>query len=108
MQYPNHYVQGGGGVEPTKDAATALFDALSKDQPISLTGDTGVGSVADPNAPATQAPATASTVAPSTGAPSTGAPATGAPTGSGGTVDLPSSVHGQTANQYTCSKPFSG
>jgi hypothetical protein len=123
VQYPNHYVEGGGGVEPTKDAATALFDALSKDQPISLTGDTGVGSVADPNAPAGAAPVTPSTGAPATGAPATGAPATGAPatgapatgatatgapTGSGGTVDLPSTVHGQTANQYTCSKPFSG
>ncbi|MEO7017200.1 MAG: LCP family protein [Leifsonia sp.] len=108
VQYPNHYVEGGGGVEPTKDAATALFDALSKDQPISLTGDTGVGSVADPNAPAGASTVAPSTGSPVTGSPATGAPATGAPTGSGGTVDLPSTVHGQTANQYTCSKPFSG
>lgn len=105
VQYPNHYVD--GGVAPTTDAADQLMSALQNDKPITLTGDTGVGSEADPNAPATQAPATQ---APATQAPATQAPATGTPdsgTAGGGSVELPSDVHGQTAAQYTCSKPFS-
>ena len=51
VQYPNHYVA--GGVAPTVDAASDLFTALAADTPISLTGSTGVGAEADPNAPAT-------------------------------------------------------
>jgi LCP family protein required for cell wall assembly len=104
VQYPNHYE--GDGVAPTVDDADALFKALQSDQPIALTGDTGVGSEADPNAPATGTPATQAPTAPSTDAPATSAPTDGS-TDAGGTVDLPSTVHGQTANQYTCSKPFS-
>ncbi|SEA33327.1 LCP family protein [Leifsonia sp. 21MFCrub1.1] len=100
VQYPNHYVD--GGVAPTTDAADQLMSALQNDKPITLTGDTGVGSEADPNAPATQAPATQ---APATQAPATGTPDSG--TAGGGSVELPSDVHGQTAAQYTCSKPFS-
>ncbi|WP_223693518.1 LCP family protein [Leifsonia poae] len=103
VQYPNHYVEGGGAVAPTVDEADALFAALESDKSISLTGDTGVGSEADPNAPATQTPSTT----PATGAPTTGTPGTGTDASGGSTVDLPSSIHGQTANQYTCSKPFS-
>jgi LCP family protein required for cell wall assembly len=110
VQYPNHYVEGGGGVEPTMSAANALFTALKNDQSIALTGDAGVGSTVDPNAPATQTPTAPATGTP--GAPATNAPATGTPTDgstdAGSTVDLPSNVHGQTANQYTCSKPFQG
>ncbi|WP_426517961.1 LCP family protein [Diaminobutyricibacter sp. McL0618] len=111
VQYPNHYVQ--DGVAPTEDAATALMTALQNDQPVVVTGDTGVGSVTDPKAPpAATAPSTpgTSTTAPSSGA-STTAPSTGSSgsgSGSGSAVDLPSDVHGQTAGQYTCSKPFSG
>jgi len=108
VQYPNHYE--GDGVAPSTDAADTLMTALKNDQPITLTGDTGVGSEADPNAPATGTPATGTpaTGAPATGAPATGTPSTDAPTQStSGSVDLPSDVHGQTANQYTCSKPYS-
>jgi LCP family protein required for cell wall assembly len=104
VQYPNHYVD--GGVAPNEDDADALFKALQSDQSIALTGDTGVGSEADPNAPATDTPATQAPTAPATDAPATDAPTDGS-TDAGGTVDLPSTVHGQTANQYTCSKPFS-
>jgi hypothetical protein len=83
--------------------------ALRNDQPVTLTGDTGVGSQADPNAapPATGAPATG---APATGTPATQAPTDGATqppaTDGTGSVTLPSEVHGQTAAQVTCSKPF--
>jgi hypothetical protein len=87
------------------------MSALQNDQPVTLTGDTGVGSQADPNAPATQTPATQppATQAPATQPPATQAPATGTDSGTagGGSVELPSDVHGQTAAQYTCSKPFS-
>jgi LCP family protein required for cell wall assembly len=103
VQYPNHYVD--GGVAPTVDAADTLMTALKNDQPVTLTGDTGIGSQADPNAPATQAPAAPSDAA-------TQAPAGGSTDGStsaaDGSVALPSDVHGQTAAQYTCSKPFQG
>jgi len=108
VQYPNHYQ--GDGVVPTTDAAQQLMSALQNDQPVAVTGDTGVGSEVDPNAPATQTPATQTpaTQAPATEAPSTDAPATGStPAPTDGTVTLPSDVHGQTAAQYTCSKPFS-
>lgn len=109
VQYPNHYVD--GGVAPTVDAAEQLTGALQNDQPVVVTGDAGVGSQADPNAPTGQTPATQ---APATQAPATQAPADGSGSGSGstsggsGTVELPSDVHGQTAAQYTCSKPFEG
>ena len=101
VQYPNHYE--GDGVAPTKDAADTLMQALQNDQAVTLTGDTGVGSEADPNAPAAQAPAAGATQAPADG--STTAPST-APTDDGSSVQLPSDVHGQTAAQVTCSKPF--
>ncbi|WP_295127893.1 LCP family protein [uncultured Leifsonia sp.] len=100
VQYPNHYE--GDGVAPTKDAAATLMQALQNDKPVTLTGDTGVGSEADPNAPAqtpaTQAPSDASATSPADGS-------TPAPT-DGSSVELPSDVHGQTAAQVTCSKPF--
>jgi len=113
VQYPNHYQ--GDGVVPTTDAAQQLMGALVNDQPVALTGDTGVGSEADPNAPAPQTPAaqtpaaqTPATQAPTTQAPATQAPATGStPAPTDGAVALPEDVHGQTAAQVTCSKPFS-
>jgi anionic cell wall polymer biosynthesis LytR-Cps2A-Psr (LCP) family protein len=99
VQYPNHYVA--GGVAPTVNSATQLFTALTNDQPISLTGNTGVGSVADPNAPAATTP-------PSAGAPTSSSTSTAVPSPTSSSVPLPSDVQGQTAGQYTCSKPFSG
>lgn len=110
VQYPNHYVD--GGVAPTEDAADQLMSALQNDQPVTLTGDTGVGSQTDPNAPVAQQPAagTPATQAPATDAPATQDPATGSTGSTGSTgdssVQLPSDVHGQTAAQYTCSKPY--
>ncbi|WP_158868416.1 LCP family protein [Leifsonia sp. AG29] len=115
VQYPNHYVD--GGVAPTVDAADTLITALKNDRPVSLTGDTGIGSEADPNAPGGAGAATPAPAAPSgSAAPATPGTGSGSADGSGsgsgataadGTVQLPSDVHGQTAAQYTCSKPFS-
>lgn len=98
VQYPNYYQ--GDGVAPDVSSATALFGALASDTPISLTGTTGIGSEADPNAPASSGSATP----PATSAPSSSASA--APSGTPTDVALPENVHGQTASQYTCSKPF--
>jgi cell envelope-related function transcriptional attenuator common domain len=96
VQYPNHYLSDGSTVMPTTDAAGQLFTALEHDTSLKLTGNTGLGSEANPNAPKATTPPATSTSAP-----------TSAPT-SGTSVDLPNTVYGQTAGQYTCSKPFSG
>ncbi len=91
VQYPNSYGSSNGqnGVLPITSAADMLFTALKADQPIALTGTTGVGTEADPNAPA--APSSPSTSATSSAT-------------SGATVQLPNTVHGQTAAQQTCTK----
>ncbi|QNE35989.1 LCP family protein [Leifsonia shinshuensis] len=86
VQYPNHLE--GDGVAPTTDEADLLMSALREDRAVALTGDTGLGSEAagDTPEPAEEA-------------------ADGADAGD---VELPSNVHGQTAAQVTCSKPFEG
>ncbi len=88
VQYPTAggTVGGQNGVVPIQGAATTLFAALKAGQPVAITGGTGqYGSK-----PATDAPA----------APGT----TPAPTDTASAVPLPSSVHGQTASQQTCSR----
>ena len=101
VQYPTGSTD--GGVEPLEEPAAALNAALLADQPIALTGDTG-GSVADPNAPATEEPAATeepeATEEPSADPePSTEAPApTKTPT-----TKTELDAKGQTAGQYTCS-----
>ncbi|TAM70725.1 MAG: LytR family transcriptional regulator [Microbacteriaceae bacterium] len=111
VQYPTNYVQ--GGVAADKASAIQLFDALASDTPISLTGTTGVGSEADPNAPASSGAgspgAGSSSAAPAPSAPSDASSGASSTPGSGPAptdVALPDNVHGQTASQYTCSKPF--
>ncbi|UCR88105.1 LCP family protein [Mycetocola spongiae] len=110
VQYPNALGSSGGqsGVLPLKGPADELFAAISGDKPISLSGDTGLGSVKeDPATPG--APTESATQAPATQAPATQAPATpDAGTGTlaptdGGAVVLPPSVQGQTAGEFTCS-----
>lgn len=106
VQYPNAYGSSGGqqGVLPLTSSAEQLFDAIKADKKISLTGTTGVGSVADPNAPgATETSAPPETTDPSDPAstPATTPPATA---DGGDAVELPSTIEGQTAGDYTCSK----
>jgi len=118
VQFPTNYVPGGGAVAPDPPGSRALLAALQNDEPVQVTGSTGVGSVEDPTHASTEAAAGAggATTAPSQ-APSKSAqaPASGtsgatqppAGGGSGGSaVALPDEVHGQTANDYTCSRPF--
>lgn len=97
VQYPNHYVD--GGVDPSTAPAAVLMNALKYDHPVTITGDTGVGSEGAPGqAAVTPSPA-------GTGSPTRSATTT--PAQQGSAVDLPQSVHGQTGAQVTCSKPFS-
>jgi cell envelope-related function transcriptional attenuator common domain len=84
-------------VVPDEASAAVLFDAIAKDQPIAITGGTGggdQGSIVKTPTPTT-APAPTSTG----GATSTPKPTTT----SGPAVQLPSSIHGQTAATETCS-----
>jgi LCP family protein required for cell wall assembly len=85
-------------VVPTAATARIVNQALQDDAPLQLSGTTGRGAVADPNAPNTPAPSTSAT--PSATDAATADPTDTAPA----TVVLPSSVSGQTAAQQTCSK----
>jgi LCP family protein required for cell wall assembly len=93
VQFPNHVVD--GGVAPTDSAAKVLLNALAQDQSVTVTGDTGIGTELDPNAPASLLPSSALSSPPT------------APPSSGTQVALPNDVHGQSASQTTCTKPFS-
>jgi LCP family protein required for cell wall assembly len=95
LQYPTVYgsLSGYNGVLPVPSSAKVLFDALKADQPIALTGSTGVGTKV---APAT--PTTAPTAPTATASADPSAPAA-APV-----VQLPSAIQGQTAAEQTCTK----
>lgn len=84
VQYPGVTGQPGvyaGKVAPVKAAATALFDKIRADEPFTLqAGNTGVGSVSDPNAPTEPVESTTE-----------------------GLEVLPG-IKGQSAADYTCSK----
>jgi len=96
VQYPTYYVD--GGVEPSTAAADTLMAAIKADKPISLTGTTGVG---------TEVQASGSTPAPtSSSPPKASSKPSSSPTASKQAVELPDSVHGQTAAQQTCAKPY--
>lgn len=88
VQYPSVTGQGGvylGKVAPVKSAADALFAKIKADEPFTLEeGNTGPGSVADPNAPvATPDPQASDAPLPP--------------------ADLLKGVKGQSAADYTCS-----
>jgi len=94
-------------VKPLEADADLLFAKILADEPVALSPDAvNIGSVPDPNAPATPTPAatdgTAATEPPAD-ASETPVP-TGTPT-PGATSDaaLPATISGQTAAQYTCS-----
>lgn len=97
-------------VVPQTSAAKALNEALVNDVPVKLTGSTG-RAAEDPNATATPTPTESTGAAdpatpadPTPADPTTDAAATPAPTSGSATVDLPSSITGQTAAQQTCTK----
>ncbi|WP_431221133.1 LCP family protein [Leifsonia xyli] len=96
-------------VVPQDSAAEALNQALVQDQPVKLTGSTG-RAAEDPTATTSPAPSPGGEPSPATpDAPATpAAPATGAtpaPTSTAGSsIELPSTITGQTAAQQTCTK----
>jgi len=122
VQYPNAYVT--GGVAPITDAADALFTALKKDQPITITGGTGaegVGSVVETPKPTDTAGESKKGSSSSSSSPSSSATSGSSSSSSGSSdadkgkvatpstgdaVALPDTVHGQTANQKTCSRAY--
>jgi LCP family protein required for cell wall assembly len=122
VQYPTVLGTSGdqSGVLPIKSAATLLVNAIASDQPIALSGKTGIGAVPEPGTTSTPtssltptpAPtATSKTTAPAPTATPKGttvpsATATPAPSGtpSPSAVTLPDYVTGQTATEQTCSK----
>jgi LCP family protein required for cell wall assembly len=88
VQYPTIYDPSNKNrVIPQQSGAAVLNSALVQDKPVTLTGTTGVGSVAGPSTPPT----------------STGTPTPTATTDPN-SVALPSTVTGQTAAQETCTK----
>jgi LCP family protein required for cell wall assembly len=92
VKYPSASGSIGGqsGVLPIESAAADLFDAIAADEPISLTGGTGGGTVVTEETPPPVDPSVSASVDPSASAPA--APG----------VTLPDTVEGQTANQETC------
>jgi LCP family protein required for cell wall assembly len=96
LQYPTVYgsLRGYNGVLPVPSAANVLFGALKSDQPIALTGSTGVGTKVEPTTP---------TAAP-TAAPTGAASADPSAPADGTVVQLPSAIQGQTAAEQTCTK----
>jgi LCP family protein required for cell wall assembly len=96
LQYP--VVEVDGGVDPLTADAETLFHALAADTPVTLSGQLGQGSAADPNAAPT--PPATSPAGP-TDAPTAPAvpPTETAPPAS---VELPASISGQTAADRTC------
>jgi LCP family protein required for cell wall assembly len=102
VQYPG--TTGGQGiyagkVQPDRAAADQLFEALRKDKPVVVTGGLGRGST-EGKAPKATASATPTPKASS----SKTATPTPTPTASVKPVELDSSITGQSADQYTCSK----
>ena len=95
-----------GKVQPDMLSAKALLAAISAEDAVTLTGQTGRGAIVDTAAP-TAAPsatpaasASSASKAPSSSASSApAASATPTPT----TVALPQTITGQSANEYTCS-----
>lgn len=123
VQYPG--TTGGDGVytgkvQPTQWAADELFATILADQPVAVSGGTGVGSIVDPNADAQRAAdAAAAASAKATASAAAGKKNTATPTASATSTPTPTSVatqeavakvtlsddiKGQTANDYTCSK----
>lgn len=99
VQYPNASGTSNGhnGVLPITSAATTLITAVEDDRPLAITGSTGIGSQLDPAAPTATPGPSSSPGSGQGGSP----PASQSP---GGAVELPDSIHGQTAAQQTCTK----
>ena len=91
-----------GGQKAIQPAFDEMFAAVAADKPIKLSGTTGRGTEADPNAPVTAVPRPTATTDPAaTDSPAaTAVPAATAAPG----VLLSERVTGQTASEYTCTR----
>lgn len=98
LQYP--VVEADDGVEPITDDADTLFAALAADTPVTLGGQLGQGSAADPNAPPAPTDTAAPPAAPTAGQTDAATPPAG--TTPSASVQLPASISGQTAAERTC------
>ncbi len=103
VQYPTRYAPGGGRVLPVTEAADVLFDALTENKPLKLTGNAssgyGVEIVGEAEEPETPTPTgTASPDASNTPTPS------GTPTPDETAIDLPTDISGSTAADVTCTQ----
>ena len=107
VQYPvGDSVDYPGKVVAVQDSAATLMDALQHDQPLQLTGGTGLGAVTSTAAPTPPPPAPSSTPTASKGGSRSGSSPTASakPTPTATPVALPDDVTGQTAATQTCSK----
>lgn len=107
VQYPTVYAPGGERVLPVTSAADVLFTALSENKPIRITGSASGGNGVEVVGEADEPGGAKPTETPE---------ATGTPTGEAipdktdapddgeeaGTVELPSQITGQSANEVTC------
>ena len=103
LQYPTVYAEGGGRVLPVTDTADLIFQAITENKPIVLTGDPsqGYGVEVVGEAPGATPAAPETPVAPDPAATDPAAPETEAPPATE-YVELPSNVSGSTAAQLTC------
>lgn len=88
-----------GKVQPDETAAASLFEALSVDKPVAITGGLGRGAETGQQPVVTPKP----TPKPTASGTKTPKPTT-SPTAAPKPVALDSNITGQTAGQYTCSK----
>ncbi len=109
IQYPTRYASGDGAsrVLPVTDAAAVLFDALSANKAVTLTGKLSQGDSQDVVGEATPAPAASPSPSASEAPASTAPPEATepAPDPDADAVALPGIITGQTAAQVTCTKP---
>jgi len=100
VQYPTVYSSDGLRVQPLKDDAKALFDAIKANQPLTLTGDASGGYAVE---------VTGEAAAPTPGVTDGATPAAGdgtvATPPAEERVALPSDITGQTAADTTCTLP---
>lgn len=100
VQYPTVYSSDGLRVQPLKDDAKALFDAIKANQPLTLTGDASGGYAVEVTGEA--APPTPGVTDGATPAAGDGTVATPP---AEERVALPSDITGQTAADTTCTLP---
>jgi len=108
LQYPTApAADGSEAVDPVKDSAQQMIDAVFSDKEVSITGGTAPGNIGSvkQTPTATPSPTDAATGTP-TSSPSDSTSASPTPTQSSSAVALPKDVTGQTADESTCSRGF--